>query len=231
MHRMRKTDFAYVLHRLSYQESSFLLRCFTQTAGMISLLAKGAKKRRSSEQALLQPFQALHLHYSGRGSLPYLKEVDLYRGFATYPTAVLMRGFYVNELLVKLLPEQEAFPELFLAYQSLLADNFLEGALRKFEKTLLAQLGFGIDFETDLRGQTIEPSGLYGFMPERGFYRLEAQPVEALYFSGQDICWMAVDAFDRCLTAAKQLMQCAISHHLGERRLNTRQILLATSRI
>ena len=162
---MLKRDAAFVLHRYPYRESSVLLRCFTEQEGIISLIARGVRQAKSPKKALLQPFCPLFIHYRmGRGALAHLEEVELRDTWAHPASSSLLSGFYVNELLLKLLPEHENFLLLFQAYQELVLKNFDEFSLRMFEKQLLFYLGFSIDFERDHLGRLISAEYHYQFL-------------------------------------------------------------------
>ena len=105
----------FVLHRREYSESSLLVDFFTENHGRITLLAKGARRIRSPLKALLQPFTPLLLQWSGKGELKTLTKVE---GSLPLPmeNLALYSGFYVNEVLVRVLESNTAYSELFQHY-------------------------------------------------------------------------------------------------------------------
>ena len=67
---------AYVLHRRSYRETSFLIELLTPEFGRITVSARGARQRKSTAQGLLQPFTPLMVAFAGKGELMSLSDVD-----------------------------------------------------------------------------------------------------------------------------------------------------------
>lgn len=111
---------AYVLHQLPFRDSSLILEVFTREHGRQTLFAHGARGPRS-RFALLQPFRALLVSWSGRGEAATLAAAESLEGVAALPAAQLLSGFYLNELLLKLLSRGDPHPELFDQYESTLA--------------------------------------------------------------------------------------------------------------
>jgi recombinational DNA repair protein (RecF pathway) len=88
----------------------------------------------------------------------------------------ILSGFYLNELLLRLLPGEEAQPEIFGAYSAALEALASEGAeqeaLRLFEKMLLEQLGYGLDLGHETGGgEPLTAEGYYHFRPGHGHVR------------------------------------------------------------
>ena len=149
---------AYVLHHHPYRDSSALVEIFSEHHGRVGLVARGVRGRRNPRQALLQPFTPLLLSWSGRGELMTLVDVEAEAPNAMLQGMVLMSGFYVNELLLRLLRRHDPHPQLFLYYDQLLqrlarleGDNppELAIALRLFEKVLLDEIGYGLVLACD----------------------------------------------------------------------------------
>jgi DNA repair protein RecO (recombination protein O) len=135
---------AWLLHARPFRDSSLLLEIFTLEAGRVALVAKGVRGPKSRLRGLLQPLQPLLLSWRIKGELGTLVAAE-----ASAPP-VLLHGdplfcaWYVHELLLRLLPRLLPLPELFAAYGLLLeglSGPQWELALRRFELTLLTQLG------------------------------------------------------------------------------------------
>src|SRR3990167_3982988 len=107
---MRRISFqsAYVLHRRSYRETSFLVELFTLDHGRVTVAAKGARKAKSSTQGLLQPFTPLMVSWSGKGELMTLVQADAHGEVRGLKGDALFAGFYLNELLTALLQKWDA---------------------------------------------------------------------------------------------------------------------------
>lgn len=160
---------AFVLHRRQYSESSLLLELYTAGQGRIGVLARGARGHQSALPALLQPFQPLRIDGAGRGELLRLVAADIAGPAIPLAGQAALAGLYVNELMVRLCPRADPHPRLFGRYEQVMrriADpSSMAWELRRFERDLLEELGYGGDYVHDAAGAPIE-GGLR--------YRLEA---------------------------------------------------------
>jgi len=182
---------AFVLHRRNYSESSLLVELFTREYGRIGVLARAARGSRSALPALLQPFQHLSVDYAGSGELPLLRRADASEP-ALHPLGEsALAGLYYNELLMRLLPRNDGHARLYDRYAAALKDLLSPPSLalgvRRFERGLLDELGFGVDFTRDARDRPIDPEQRYSLEPDRGFLT----HAEGLY-RGRSI--LAIDA-------------------------------------
>ncbi len=125
---------AYVLHHYSYGETSLLLEVFTRDFGRLGILAKGARRARPRARVPLEPFQRLLIGWSGKGELPALTSVDLDDDPIFLSGEALYCGFYMNELLFRMLHRHDPHENLFVVYQSSLralqADDIAEAIAR-----------------------------------------------------------------------------------------------------
>jgi len=139
---------AYVLHAASWRETSLIVQAFSREHGSVALVAKGAKRPYSTLRPVLQAFQPLLLSWSGAGEVKTMIRAES-AGVHPVPGPALMSAWYMNELLLRLLPREDAHPQLFDAYdqalRSLAAGGWAAGALRCFEWTLLQETGYGLD--------------------------------------------------------------------------------------
>ena len=162
---------AFLMHRRMYQGSSLLLDFFTKDFGKIRLIARGARNSKTS----LQMFQCLSISFKGKGELKSLSQWEI----ADQPRRLLgddlILAIYINELILRLLPEGDEHIEIFESYWTFisnlntLASNEKEYALRKFENQLLDDLGYGIDFNFDIDGSVINEDLKYDFIEHQGF--------------------------------------------------------------
>jgi len=164
---------AFVLHRRNYSESSLLLEVFTREHGRLGLLARAARGSKSALPALLQAFQHLTIDYAGSGELPLLRRAEGVGAALLPQREAALAGLYYNELLMRLLPRNDGHVRLFDAYalalQGLVGTSGLALQVRRFERGLLDELGYGVDFCNDVDGAAIEPERCYELAPERGF--------------------------------------------------------------
>lgn len=164
---------AFVLHRRQYSESSLLIEAFTPDLGRVGLIARGARGSKSALPALLQPFQELNLDLFGSGDLLRLTRAEAAAPALPLRNERTLAGLYCNELVVRLLPRADAHPQLYARYRSALLElvgtTALAWALRCFERDLMGELGYAVDFGNDADGNALDANGSYRFQPEHGF--------------------------------------------------------------
>src|SRR3954451_22008893 len=167
----------YVLHTYPYKETSLIVEDFTRRHGRVALLARGARRPRSAMRGVLLAFHPLRLGWSGSAELANLMQAEwggtLQPAFRPLARRGLMCGFYLNELILRLLPREDPHEALFDAYAQALARlaaaERVPALLRIFEKRLLAELGYAPMFDRDAQsGAPIEPTGSYVYEPDRG---------------------------------------------------------------
>src|SRR5213593_956128 len=139
---------AFILHGYSYRETSLLLEVFTRAFGRVSMVARGARSPRSPLRGVLLAFQPLALSWFGKGELRTLARAEWVGGQPLLHGEALMCGFYLNELLLRLLPREDPHDVLFSRYWETLRRLEPRGssapALRSFERALLKELGYAI---------------------------------------------------------------------------------------
>ena len=223
---------AYVLHLRDYRESSALVSVFTLNFGRMAVVARGVKRPRSPWKSSLQPFRALMLSWQGRTELKNLTDVET-RPSSPLPTGQrrLYCGFYINELVERLLPVQDPHPELFGAYVEALADlecsSSEEVALRRFEQQLVTALGYGFRWDLCMQPEgRVRPDRYYGFHPEQGL--IEASPDGAMLtpVAGATLLAVAEERWSDpgARQTAKRVMRVLIDHLLGGKPLHSRRL-------
>lgn len=194
---------AYVLHQYDWSETSLIVELFTRAQGRVVVAAKGAKRPTSNFRALLLPFQPVQVLLGKtpadeQGEVHNLRSVEWAGGRPLLAPGSLLNAYYLNELLLKLLPRQDAHPALFDAYADTLA-ALAEAAtvaaaaaapnapnaprtpaattpagdeaavLRAFELQLLRALGWLPDLSgATLTAEPVRPASLYTLHPEAG---------------------------------------------------------------
>lgn len=236
MRRRTDREPAFVLHSYPYKETSLIVEVFSRHRGRVGLLARGARRPRSAIRGTLLAFHPLRLSWSASAELGTLTAAEWSGGQAALAGQGLMCGFYLNELLLKLLPREDPHERLFDAYAGSLA-QLAAGAehapvLRGFEKRLLTELGYAPLLERDAAtGQPVEAAARYAYEPERGPLAAGAEPrggAQALTVSGQTLLDIARDDYARRETReeARRLMRWLIGARLGAQPLHTREVLL-----
>ena len=231
MKRRADHEAGYVLHTYPYMETSLIVEAFARGFGRVSLLARGARRPRSALRGMLLSFHPLRLSWSGAGELANLRACEWTGGQASLAGRGLMCGFYLNELLLRLLPREDPHEALFDAYaealKSLSQGDAHEVVLRVFEKRLLAELGYAPLLERDAAsGSPIDPARRYAYEPDRGPVPLKSSAAE-LSVSGQTLLDVAADDYARPQTRdeARALMRMLIGSRLHGQTLHTRAVL------
>lgn len=227
---------AYVLHRRAYRETSAIVELFTAGHGRLGVVARGIRAQRSRWRALLQPFTPLAVSWQARGELGTLTDVEL-KGHSTLPTGRrLICGFYLNELLLRLLQREDPYPELFERYAETLAMLAGDGAeqplLRCFERDLLAAVGYGLLLSHDAVGGPIESQHWYRYEIDNGAVPVTV-PRGRLVVQGTTLSALASGIFPdaRAEAQARRLMRAALRPHVGERPLKSRELYARYLRI
>jgi DNA repair protein RecO (recombination protein O) len=235
---------AFVLHRYDWSESSLILEVFTRNHGRIALVAKGAKRPSSNFRPVLLPLQPLHLAFGGDAEIRTLKGAE-WGGGQVMPTGdALLSGYYLNELLLRLLARDDPHPQLFDAYTAavgMLASEHAEArepALRAFELVLLREIGLlpSLDLQT-LTLAPLEPRARYTLVPEAGLLAAHHDDGRANLAGEQ---WIALQrALDRqppfaetarqaahAVAELKPQLRALLHYHCGVSVLRTRQLIM-----
>lgn len=219
----------YVLHNYPFKETSLVVELFSREFGRIATVAKGARRPRSAMRGMLQSFQSLTATWSGKNELKTLHSLDWHAGLLLLQGEALMCGFYLNELLLRLLPREDAHTTLFEYYAQTLKilanSQAYATTLRRFELKLLQELGYAVPLVLDEQDQPILAQKSYSYFAERGACKLSHQGVQVV---GKTLLDMAVDDYTDVQTQSqsKQLMRVLLAHHLGDQPLHTRQLLI-----
>lgn len=224
---------AYVLHLRPYTDSRVLIDFFAETSGVIRAVGRVPGKR---HKGLYQGFQRLHLEYWGSDSLKTLRSCETAGNATVLLGEALFCGIYINELLQRLLPPEEPFPELFLSYEAAVSHltqsksrSERESILRHFEFLLLEYLGFAITF--DLCADTeveVRPDGLYYFEAGAGMHEYSAASAtrDADLIRGEQLLAMARREFTsrEVLQSAKKISREALRQVLGPKPLKSKEL-------
>lgn len=221
---------AFILHRRPYRDTSLLLEAFSREYGRLGLIARGAASSRSRLKGLLQPFTPLLLSWMGDGDLATLHGGEE----AGRPISLLqnraLAGLYVNELLVRLLPRRDVQPDLFAVYETLLTELAAapdeEPPLRRFEKRLLEELGYGLSLDREVAsGQPIVAEAHYRYILDQGPLAAD-RTGEGVPISGQGLLALREGLFTdpAVLKEVKRLTRAALAEQLQGRALKTREL-------
>ncbi len=235
MRKQRNSQNTWILSTRAYRDTSVIADCFTLNYGRISIIAKGAKQNRSRFRGLLQPFRGIQLSWiEGNSDLFTLLDVDevphanvLLSGTALYC------GFYLNELMARLLHIHDPHPLLYEVYSYTLSQllnsdpSNIKYILRVFEKRMLQSIGYALVLNREsATGAEIEPENLYKYIPEVG-------PVVATQhdtgFTLHGSTLLALESEQYMDTTAEDesryLMRYMLKYYLGDKPLKSRELL------
>ena len=218
---------AYVLHDRPYRETSLLLEVLTRDHGRVGLVARGVRSARPRiPRSLLKPLVALELGWTGQGELGTLVAAEATATPVRLQGRALWSALYLNELMVRLLARHDPHPGIHQRYGECLAElaagDGLAWTLRRFERDVLGELGYGMQLEFEPgHARELEPGATYSYDPERGPLAWSARPL-APAVHGAALLALAGDACPDAagLAELRRLMRAVLRHHLGGRDLN-----------
>ena len=221
----------FVLHSYPYRETSLIVEVFSRDHGRIGLVAKGARRPMSQLRGVLMAFQPLLIDWSGGGEMKTLVRAEWQGGQPLLGGQALLCAYYLNELLMRLLPREDPHPVLYRAYgdalRALAAGEGQEVILRRFELALLQELGYGLQLDSDADGAPVRPELRYAYIIERGAVPLDEYGIDdPSVVAGRVLLDMARGDFrePETLAGAKALMRRLIQHYLGGQVLQSRRV-------
>lgn len=234
--RRQQLEPGFLLHHRPWSDSSRIVELFTRRHGRVTLFAHGVRRPKSPLRALLQPFAPLLLSWSGSGDGGTLTGAEPGRAIPALPADRLLSGFYLNELLLRLLAKQDGHERLYDGYVQALAGLAAADerrALREFELLLLDELGFGLDLDREASGgSALATDRYYHFEPGRGLTAVREPDGGQDAYRGGDLLAVARRELDRpeALAVARRVLGAAISHCLEGRGLASRDVMRALRR-
>ncbi|WP_115719577.1 DNA repair protein RecO [Gallaecimonas mangrovi] len=217
------TQAAYVLHRRPYLDDAALAELLLADDSRVGAVVRGMAAKKSHKRAAMQPFVELELTLAGQGDLKNARAIEVKTAHSLTGNA-LYAGFYVNELIIRLVPRGTDTDGLFALYQqTLLAlmSTEVEPVLRRFELSLCHRLGYGIDLWRDSSGQPLNAEGRYQLVPEEGLLADVKGP-----YPGLHLLAIAQDNWQDSDTRrfAKHFCRALLAPHLGDKPLKSREL-------
>jgi DNA repair protein RecO (recombination protein O) len=244
---------AYVLHHYDWSESSLILDLYTREQGRLAVAAKGAKRPHSQLRAVLLPFQRIHVTLGRASATDNAPEVQTLRGAEwaggqpMLGGAALFSGFYINELLLKLIARHDPHAALYDAYAGTLAaladsdETQAEAGLRAFELTLLRETGVLPELSlVTLTQQPLRNELSYALLPDAGVVEasddddasIAADVLVQLQAALEHGSTAALQhACKRALPELKTALRALLHYHLGSATLRTREVMLDLQRL
>lgn len=222
---------AWLLHHRPFRDTSRILDVLTREHGRIAVIARGARSAKSRLRGILRPFMPLSMSWFIRSDLGTLTDAEIDGTPVQLTGDALMSGYYLNELLLKLMHRHDPQPEIFDAYattvRNLAAGSDVAPLLRQFEMELLRLLGYALNLDHD--SESHEP-----LQAEQQYeYRADQGPIPAagrtgsMVFSGQQLGAIRRQEFSDTdtLHCANRLLRNVIAHRLDGKELNSRKVM------
>ena len=219
----------YLIHHRKYREKSHIVHLYTQEYGRVDGILR---------QIPPPQYQPIRLQASGKSELKNFTKLEILNQPVFFHGDAFFAGFYLNEILLRLCPLEEAMLRTFEQYQLTLlqlqqlashesAALFLRQILRQFEHVLLQELGYAIDFSVDASQQEILPLQHYQFQLNDGF--IPVAQASRSTIPGSLIATMQSyqdeqDFSHEQLRLLGKLYRQMISSLLGDRPLKSRQL-------
>ena len=222
---------AWLLHHRPFRDSSKILDILSRDQGRLAVVAKGSRGAKSKLRGILRPFLPLQLSWVIRADLGTLTGAELDGAPLSLTGDALLSGYYVNELILKLLHRHDPQPEIFVAYgktiERLAGNKEVAAPLRQFEIELLRMLGYALNLDHDTHTQ--EPLR----SQQQYEYRAAEGPVPVsdregpMVFTGAELDAIRKQQFaDRAvLKNAGTLLRNVIAFHLDGKELKSRKVL------
>lgn len=237
-HRRILLQPAYLLHQRAFRDSGRILELFARDHGRITVFARGVRRAGSPFLPVLQPFNRLLASWSGRGEAGTFMHAEFDGAVTALPGSRLLSGFYLNELLLRLLVRHDVNAVIFDQYEQTLTElktSADEGrTLRIFEKRLLQAIGYGLSLDREAgSGREVDPACAYRYRSEQGLTRIDGVAEGGLIFSGASLLSLAREVLDDAASRsdARRLLRAALDECLDGRALNSREVATAVRKM
>jgi DNA repair protein RecO (recombination protein O) len=224
----------YILHCRDYSESSLILEVFSREHGRINLIAKGAKRNKKRQGINHNLYQKYHMSWVARSELGTLTDIESVSFSNSLKAEVMMTGFYMNELMLRLLHKHESHQELFDSYditiQRLLSNMPEQIVLRYYEKTLLQSLGYGVILDHEVEtGEALVSENTYYYKFDFGPSLTADISGSGINVSGKTLLELDAETLSDLnnINEAKILLRSILNQHLGEKPLASRELYQA----
>ena len=224
----------YLIHHRKYREKSHIVHLFTQEYGRVDGILR---------QTPPPQYQPIRLQATGKSELKNFTKLEILNQPVFFHGDAFFAGFYLNEIVLRLCPLEEAMPQTFEQYQLTLlqlqqlashkqASLFLRQILRQFEHVLLQELGYAIDFSTDASQRDIQVNQHYQFQLNDGFLpvsQASRSTLDGMLIASMQSYEDGQDFSHEQLQLLGKLYRQMISALLGDRPLKSRQLWIQST--
>ena len=238
---------AFVLHARPWRETSLIVELLSMNHGRVGAVARGVQgAKQQARRAALQPWQHIEFDALPKGELWTLSHWEAVDAAPHHVGDAALAGFYVHELLLRLLPRQDAVPEVFERYARLRSElasvgearvpgdpatPSLSWTLRRFERDLLDALGLGLPWGETADGEALDPAARYRIDPEHGPWRDRSHAPDSL--RGSALLALADDRAPAAeeLAELRRGLRAVLAHHLGGKPLKAWSLMGEVARL
>ena len=222
---------AWLLHHRPFRDSSQILDILSRDHGRLALVAKGSRGAKSKLRGILRLFLPLQISWVIRSDMGTLTGAEMNGVPLSLTGDALLSGYYVNELILKLLHRHDPQPEIYSVYgetiERLATNQDVALHLRQFEIELLRMLGYALnlDHDTELR-EPLRPQQQYEYRAEQGPVPVSGRE-GPMIFTGAELDAIRNQQFAEMavLKKAGRLLRNVITYHLDGKELNSRKVL------
>jgi DNA repair protein RecO (recombination protein O) len=233
---------AYILHTRPWRETSLLVDVLSQDFGRIALIAKGAKRSHSPLRGLLEPFAPVNIQFSGKLGIKNFTHAHWVQALNPLHPAHAMQAWYLSELCLRALGEDDPQPAVFAAYDAAIKamialpeSKDTQTILRQFEVQLLIALGLWPDASQDATGRALQAHTRYtldeaaGWMPtpeyaaNKDVWTLSGAQIHALA-SNANAAMASISEDKLSLQTVRIALRALLSRALHGKVLSTREV-------
>jgi DNA repair protein RecO (recombination protein O) len=222
---------AWLLHHRPFRDSSQILDILSLDQGRLAVVARGSRGAKSKLRGILRPFLPLQLSWFIRSDMGTLTGAEMNGAPLSLSGDALLSGYYVNELILKLLQRHDSQPEIFAAYsrtiERLAGGKEVAAYLRQFEIELLRILGYALNLDHDTQTtEPLRPQQQYEYRVEQGLVPVSDRE-GPMVFRGAEIDAIRNQQFadPAVLKNAGSLLRNVIAYHLDGKELKSRKVL------
>ena len=196
---INELEYSFIIHSRSYSETSIIFDILTMHNGMISVIAKGAKRKK--DISLLQPFKGLIINFSKKGNLPLLTKYEVHKPYPVVKKNFLLLGLYYNELLLRFMPKQEPSINIYNLYKNHLdymsrTDDSNDAISLKFEILFLQEIGYKVNI-AEVHSKNIMSKAKFYYDHEVGFRPIRSKNEEPFSIDGDSINYLLQNKFNQ----------------------------------
>jgi len=236
--RRTQNEPAWLLHHRPFRDSSQILDILSRDQGRLAVVSKGSRGAKSKLRGILRPFLPLQLSWFIRSDMGTLTGAEMDGAPLSLTGDALLSGYYVNELILKLLHRHDPQPEIFAAYgrtiERLAGSKNVAPLLRQFEIELLRILGYALNLDHDTQTkEPLRPQQQYEYRVEQGPVPISDREREGpMVFRGAELDAIRNQQFadPAVLKNAGSLLRNVIAYHLDGKELKSRKVLMELRR-